>query len=129
VLSMMPLPVGALQALRTRKATNRSAWQRFIAVRISSEDALPMEPLILPGALVVIDRHYNSPVPYRLGRPSLCAVRHGAHLVLRYAESLDDKLALRPINFAFPIEILQSEPGRRVQEFIAGRVVLVLNQT
>ena len=88
-----------------------------------------MEPLILPGALVVIDRHYNSPVSYRLGRPSLCAVRHGAHLSIRYIESLDDKLVLRPINFAFPIEILQSEPGRRVQEFIAGRVVLVLNRT
>ena len=129
VLATMPLPVGAIQSLRTRKATNRSAWQRFIAVRISSEDALPMEPLILPGALVVIDRHCNSPVSYRLGRPSLCAVRHGAHLSIRYIESLDDKLVLRPINFAFPIEILQSEPGRRVQEFIAGRVVLVLNRT
>jgi hypothetical protein len=88
-----------------------------------------MEPLILPEALVVIDRHYNSPVPYRLGRPALCAVRRGAHLVLRYVESLDDKLVLRPLNLAFPIELLQSEPDRRVQELIAGRVVLVLNQT
>jgi hypothetical protein len=125
----MPLPVDALQSLRTRKATNRSAWQRFVAVRISPEDALPMEPLILPGALVVIDRHYNSPVPYRLGRPSLCAVRQGAHVAIRYVESLGDKLALRPLNLAFPIELLRSEHDRRVQEFIAGRVVLVLNQT
>jgi hypothetical protein len=129
VLAMMPLGGGALLSFRTRKATNRSAWQRFIAVRISPEDALPMEPLILPGALVVIDRHYNSPVPYRLGRPALCAVRQGAHVAIRYVESLDDKLALRPLNLAFPIELLQSEPDRRVQQLIAGRVVLVLNQT
>ncbi len=129
VLETMPLPVGMLQSLRTRKATNRSAWQRFVAVRISPEAALPMEPSILPGALVVIDRHYNSPVPYRLGRPSLCAVRQGAHVAIRYVESLDDKLVLRPLNLAFPIELLQSEPDRRVQEFIAGRVVMVLNQT
>jgi hypothetical protein len=129
VIETMPLPSGLLQSLRTRKATNRSAWQRFIAVRISPEDALPMEPLILPKAFVVIDRHYNSPVPYRLGRPSLCAVRRGAHLILRYVEPLDDKLALRPLNLAFPVELLQSEPGKRVQELVAGRVVLVLNRT
>lgn len=129
VIETMPLPVGLLQSLRTRKATNRSAWQRFIAVRISPEDALPMEPLILPKAFVVIDRHYNSPVPYQLGRPSLCAVRRGAHLILRYVESLEDKLALRPLNLAFPVELLQSEPGKRVQELVAGRVVLVLNRT
>jgi len=43
--------------------------------------------------------------------------------------SWDDKLVLRPLNLAFPIELLQSEPDRRVQEFIAGRVVMVLNQT
>ncbi len=88
-----------------------------------------MEPLILPEAFVEIDRHYNSPVPYRLGRPSLCAVRRGAHLAIRYTEPPGDKLALRPLNLAFPIELLQSEPDRRVQELIAGRVVLVLNQT
>jgi hypothetical protein len=129
VIETMPLPMGLLQSLRPRKATNRSAWQRFIAVRISPEDALPMEPLILPKAFVVIDRHYTSAVPYQLGRPSLCAVRRGAHLILRYVESLDDKLALRPLNLAFPIELLQSEPGKRVQELVAGRVVLILNRT
>ena len=39
-----------------------------------------MEPLVLPDAIALLDRHYNSLMPYRPNRPNLYAVRHGSHL-------------------------------------------------
>ena len=73
--SMLHLPAGLLQSIRTRVSNTRRAWQRFVAVRIPAADALPMEPLVLPEAVTLIDRHYNSLMPYRPNRPNLYAVR------------------------------------------------------
>ncbi len=67
--SRLHLPSSALQSIRTRTSAARRTWQRFVAVRIPSADALPMDPLVLPEALAVIDRHYNSLMPYRSSRP------------------------------------------------------------
>ena len=55
--------------LKSKAVASRRAWQRFVAIRIAHADALPMDPLFFPDALAVIDRHYNSLVPYRAGRP------------------------------------------------------------
>src|SRR5579863_5736139 len=125
VLEIMPLPPAALQYIRPHTATHRVAWQRFVAVRISAPDALPMEPVIVPEALVVIDRHYNALVPYRPGRQSPYAVRNGARLVVCYVEFRDARLVLRPHNRAFPVELLDVEAGKRPQDLIVGRVALV----
>lgn len=129
VNEVMPLPSSALQSIRTRASGKRLAWQRFIAVRISPSDALPMEPLIFPQSLVVIDRHYNSLAPYYPGRQSPYAVRSGAHLVVSYVEFRDSRLVLRPHNRAFPVELLDAEPGKRPQDLIVGRIALVQNAT
>jgi hypothetical protein len=88
-----------------------------------------MEPVIFPEALVVIDRHYNALVPYRPNRPSPYAVRSGASLVISYVEFSDGRLVLRPHNRAFPVELLDVEPGTRPQDLIIGRIALVLNPT
>ena len=128
VLSMLHLPTGALHTVRARVSGPRRAWERFVAVRIAAADALAMDPLVLPDAIVLIDRHYNSLSPYRPSRPNLYAVRHGAHLTLRYAEFLANRLALRPHNIAFPLDLLDVNPGESSGELIAGRVVLILNE-
>ena len=41
---------------------------------------------MLPEAIALLDRHYNSLMPYRPNRPNLYAVRHGSHLTLRYVD-------------------------------------------
>jgi hypothetical protein len=127
--SRLRVHAGALQSIRTRASAARRAWHRFVAVRISSADALPMEPLVLPEALAVIDRHYNSLVPYRPNRPTLYAVRSGAHLTLRYVDFLAGRLVLRPLNIAFPVELVETGPDESPSDLIAGRVVLILNET
>lgn len=128
VQSMLHLPAAALQSARARASNARRAWERFVAVRISSTDAIPMDPLVQPGAIVLIDRHYNSLLPYRPNRPNLYAVRHGSDLVLRYASFLSSRLVLRPENNSFPIELIDVNPGDSPYDLLVGRIVLILNE-
>lgn len=127
--TMVHLPSGALQEARAHASSARRSWQRFVAIRITAKDALPMDPLVLPDALAVIDRHYNSIVPYRSGRNTLFAARHGSHLALRFLEFQAHRLILRPHNLAFPIDLIEVESDSSPSDFIVGRVVLVLNET
>jgi hypothetical protein len=126
--SLLHLPAGVLQTIRARVTTSRRSWQRFVAVRIPAADALPMEPLVLPEALVLVDRHYNSLAPYRPNRPNLYAVRHGAHLTLRYVDFLSNRLVLRPHNIAFPMDLIEVDPGEPPTDLLAGRIALILNE-
>jgi len=128
VQTMLQLPGGLLQSIRARVSGTHRAWQRFVAVRIPGADTLPMEPLVLPEAVALIDRHYNSLMPYRPNRPNLYAVRHGAHLALRYVDFVSSRLVLRPLNIAFPVDLIEVEPGEPPSELIVGRVALILNE-
>jgi len=128
VHSMLRLPAGVLQALHTRVSNARRVWQRFVAVRIPAADALPMDPLVLPEAIALIDRHYNSLAPYRPNRQNVYAVRHGAHLTLRYVDFSSNRLVLRPHNIAFPVELIEIGSGESPGDLIAGRVALIVNE-
>lgn len=129
VQSIFRLPNDALRSVRSRAAASRRHWQRFVAVRIPALDAQPMDPLVLPDALAIIDRHYNSLARYSSDRPTLYAIRKGAHLTLRYVEFLSSRLVLRPHNVNFPIDLIEIEDQAAPNDYIAGRVVLVLNST
>jgi len=128
VQAMLHMPAGVLQSTRSRASSARRAWQRFVAVRIPAADALPMEPLVLPEAIALVDRHYNSLMPYRPNRANLYAVRHGAHLTLRYVDFLATRLVLRPHNIAFPVDLIEVSPGESPADLIAGRVALIINE-
>jgi transcriptional regulator with XRE-family HTH domain len=125
---MLRVPTRSLQSIRPRAPTARRAWQRFVAVRVQAADALPMDPLLLPDAVALLDRHYNSLAPYRPNRPNLYAVHKGAHLTLRYVEFTANRLVLRPHNLAFPVDIIPVDPGEPPGEMLAGRVVLIVNE-
>lgn len=128
IQSMLHLPSEAFRAARARATVTRRTWQRFVAVRISAEDTAQLEPLVLPNALIVIDRHYNSLLAYRPNRPTLYAVRNGPHLALRYVDFLSNRLILRPANAAFPAELLETDPDQAPNDLITGRVALILNE-
>jgi hypothetical protein len=129
VQSLLQLPAGVLQTMRARVSNPRRSWERFVAVQIPSADALPMEPLVLPEAIALLDRHYNSLAAYRPNRPNLYAIRHGSHLVLRYVDFVANRLVLRPHNIAFPVDLLEVEPGESPGDLIAGRVALIVNES
>jgi hypothetical protein len=128
VQSMLHLPAGLLQSVRARVSNPRRAWQRFVAVRIQAGDAPPMDPLVLPDSVVLIDRHYNSLMPYRPNRPNLYAVRHDARLTLRYVDFVANRLVLRPHNIAYPVDLIEVDPGDAPSDLIVGRVALILNE-
>lgn len=128
VQSMLHLPAGALQSLRPRSAQSRHAWQRFVVVRVPSPEALPMDPVAQPEALVLIDRHYTSLHPYRPNRQNIYAVRHGAHLRLRYVDFVANRVVLRPLSILFPVDLLETAPGEAPSDIVAGRVALIINE-
>ena len=128
IVSMMPLPANVLQSIGAHPASSRQAWQRFVAVRVSTEDAQAMEPLLSPEAWVVIDRHCNSLDREYPSPPAFYAVRNGASLSLRYLDFRANRLILRPRNERSKIEVLDVEPGRNPNESIIGRVVARFNR-
>ena len=128
VQGLLNVPAGLLASTRTRVSNNRRPWQRFVAVAVSAADALPMDPLVQPNAIVLLDRHYTSFVQYRLNRNNLYAVRNGRHLAVRYLDFLTNRLVLRPHNVAFPVDLLEVAPGESPADLIAGRIVLIVNE-
>jgi plasmid maintenance system antidote protein VapI len=128
VHAMMHLPAGLLQSTHARVSAARRAWQRFLAVRIAAADAMAMEPLVQPEATALLDRHYTSLAPYRPNRPNLYAVRHGAHLTLRYVEFTSNRLVLRPHNLAFPVELIELDVDEAPSDLLVGRVALLVNE-
>lgn len=125
---MLHLPPSALQSVRARASSSRRAWQRFVAVKVTSTDASPMEPLLLADAIVLIDRHYNALAQYRPNRPNLYAVRKDSNLIFRYVEYLAERLVLRPLNLNSAMELIEVEAGKSPYDLLIGRIVLILNE-
>jgi hypothetical protein len=128
VQSILHLPAKVLTSIRTRVSNSRRAWQRFVAVRVPAADAMAMEPLVLPEAIVLLDRHYISLAQYRPNRANVYAVRNGAHLTLRYVDFLAARLVLRPHNLAYPVDLIEMDPSESYSDLLAGRIALILNE-
>lgn len=128
IQSLLRLPAASLESVHSRTSGARRAWERFVAVRVPTPDAPPMDPLVQPEAIALIDRHYNSLLPYRPNRANLYAVRDGSHLTFRYVDFLASRLVLRPHNIAFPVELIDVNPGESPNDLLAGRIALILNE-
>ncbi len=88
-----------------------------------------MDPVLLPDAVAVLDRHYATMSQYRPDRQNLYAVKHQAHLMIRYVDLLADRLILRPHNLGFPSNILEVDRDESLSEVIVGRVALIFSET
>ena len=63
-----------LHRIRPDPEGDRSAWQRFVLIKLDARETLAMQPRLQPGATLLIDRHYNSLRPYRKGELNMYAV-------------------------------------------------------
>ncbi|WP_348267686.1 hypothetical protein [Edaphobacter sp. DSM 109919] len=113
---------------RARPSTGHSHWQRFVAIRADAQQSAAMEPLLAPGAIVVLDRHYNSLAPYRAHQPTLYAVRCGTALLLRYVDFDEGHLILRPYSRDFPVQLIPLASHESPADYIVGRVCLIFSE-
>jgi len=113
-----------LRSLRAETEGNRSAWERFVLMKVDARGGMSMYPRLLPGATVLIDRHYNSLKPYRKGESNMYAVNRDSSCTVKYVELAGKQLVLRPHNQAYPVEIMQLGDSRP-SDFIVGRVCYV----
>jgi hypothetical protein len=113
-----------LRRLRPEMQTRRDGWTRFLLIRVGAE-AMSMYPRILPGATVLIDRHYNSLKPYRRGEPNLYAVCQDGEITVKYVELTGNNLVLRPHNQTFPVQVISLAADKTAADYILGRICYV----
>ena len=113
-----------LRRLRPELDGKRREWERFVAIKADS-DAMSMHPRLEPGAIVLLDRHYNTLEPYRRGELNMYAVHTHDTLRIRYVESAGDTFVLRPHNQNYSLEVVGLAEGERVSDYLVGRVCFV----
>jgi hypothetical protein len=114
-----------LKRLKEVVEGDRSGWERFVIVKLDAHEGMSMYPHTMPGATLLLDRHYNSLTPYRKGKSNMYAVRKDDTCTIKYVEAADSHLILRPHNPAYPIEIITMEDGQKPGDYIVGRVCYV----
>jgi transcriptional regulator with XRE-family HTH domain len=111
-----------LRRVKAKVSGSHAEWKRFVIVKADAENALAMYPRILPGATLLIDRHYNSLEPYRRREPNIYAVFKGKSLLVRYVEGQPGHLLLRPANSDSPLLSITFDGGRNAVDYIVGRI-------
>jgi len=114
-----------LQKLRPEMEGDRDGWERFVLVRADAHEGMSMYPRLLPGATVLIDRHYNSLKPYRKGESNMYAVARNGQATVKYVEQAGNHLVLRPHNQAYPVEVMAMEEGKSAADYLVGRICYV----
>lgn len=111
-----------LRRLRAEPASPREDWRRFVLVKVDARDGMSMYPRLLPGSTLLIDRHYNSLKPYRRHEQNMYAVRVNGGCTVKYVQVAGSNLVLRPHNQAYPVGVLPIAEGKRLSDYIVGRV-------
>jgi len=111
-----------LRSLRPQLETALQRWERFVLIRMDAREGMSMYPRLLPGAIVLVDRHYNSLKPYRKNESNMYAVNKNGACTVKYVEVAGDQLVLRPHNQAYPISVMRLEKGEKPADYIIGRV-------
>ena len=122
VKDMVKFKKSFLLRLRHETEGDRSAWQRFVLIKVDAKEAAAMHPRLAPGAMLLLDRHYNALTPYRKDEFNMYAVLKSGTCSIRYVEEAGKSLVLRPHNQSSPIEVLPIEEGKTAGDYIVGRV-------
>src|SRR5258708_37002274 len=76
-----------LKKLRPEIEGERDQWERFVLIKVDGREGMSMYPRLLPGATLLVDRHYNSLKPYRKGEFNMYAVRKDETCTVKYVET------------------------------------------
>lgn len=122
IIDVLKFKRAFLRRVRARDAEARSAWRRFVIIKANADNALAMYPRILPGATLLIDRHYTSLEAYRRREPNIYAVARGKQVLVRYVEGQPGHLLLRPANSNTALVSMAVEGARGTSDPILGRI-------
>jgi hypothetical protein len=111
-----------LKKLKPEIEGDRRRWERFVVIKADAHEGLSMYPRILPGATLLIDRHYNSLNPYSRRESNMYAVLKNETCTIKYVEALGRQLILRPNNQSWPVEVLTIGDGKKPSDYLVGRV-------
>lgn len=128
VLGGLQLPRHWMANLPARRAVGRAHWDRFVGVRLTAAQALPMDPVLRTGSVVVLDRHYNSLVDRKPPQPNLYGIRLGAQMVFRHVAFESSRLVLRPRALESPMDVIELAPHESPADLVVGRVCLCLSE-
>jgi phage repressor protein C with HTH and peptisase S24 domain len=118
-----------LRKLRPEAASVRDDWQRFVLIKVDAREGMSMYPRLLPGATLLIDRHYNALKPYHKNEQNMYAVRKEGGCTVKYVEMAGNALVLRPHNQSYPVSVIQIEEEKTFADYIVGRVCHVAIET
>ncbi len=111
-----------LKRIKHEVEGQRADWERFVAIKADAQDATSMYPRMHSRATLLLDRHYNSLLPYRKGECNVYAVLRDGTCAIRYVEVAGNHLILRPHNAASRVEVLMIEQGLKPSDYLVGRV-------
>jgi len=111
-----------LRKLRAETQGDRSGWQRFVLIRLDARDASSMYPRLLPGSILLLDRHYNALTPYRKGELNMYAVLKNDNCEVKYVEVAGNQIVLRPYAEHSSLEFVTIAEGRSAADYVVGRV-------
>jgi hypothetical protein len=129
VKEILKFKAAFLNKLRPEMEGGREHWERFVLIKADAHDGMSMYPRILPGAIILLDRHYNSLKPYHKAEPNLYAVLKNGTCTVRYVDQAGRHLVLRPHNPAYPVEVLGMEEGKGAADYLIGRVCYLGNES
>jgi hypothetical protein len=111
-----------LRKLKAETEGDRDRWHRFVLIKLDPKDAVSMYPRLMPGAMLLLDRHYNSLGAYRKGEFNMYAVLKNDTCTVRYVEVAGNQLILRPHSQSAPIEVLSMAEGKTAGDYLVGRI-------
>jgi hypothetical protein len=126
VIETVRIPASRLEDNRSRPSPRHLHWQRFVAIRADAQQAAAMDPVLSPGAIVVLDRHYNSLAPHRPQQRNVYAVRTKTGLALRYVDFDEGTLILRPRTADVPVQLIALAAHEAPADYLTGRVCLTI---
>lgn len=118
-----------LRRIRAEITGGREHWQRFALIKADKDCGEAMGERLRAGAMLLIDRHYNSLCSYRGREPNLYVVRHGESYRVRYVELRGNQLTLRPENRKCALAFVEIEKGKSYADHLVGRVAHVGMET
>lgn len=107
----------------------RDDWLRLVLAKADIDNARAMASRLAPGAVVLLDRHCNSLLPYHRGAPNVYAVWTGTQRAIRYVSVSSGRIIPQPDSRDWPVELVEIAHGKGFAEYIVGRVCHICSRS